>query len=137
VLNTVPWGGSTARASAALNVSPIDIFVPMIPAIASGIIAVLVLAYFLGRRERKRVGLLTLDDQVAMHDDAAGSVTVKKESEQLVGAASGASSIRRSRRRITQARGWVATTRYRISLSCRPTPRITYTGPRHARSWCG
>ena len=27
VLNTVPWGGSTARASAALNVSPIDIFV--------------------------------------------------------------------------------------------------------------
>jgi len=92
VLNTVPWGGSTARASAALNVSPIDIFVPMIPAIASGIIAVLVLAYFLGRRERKRVGLLTLDDLVAMHDDAAGSVTVKKESEQLVGASSGASS---------------------------------------------
>ena len=58
VLNTVPWGGSTARASASLNVSPIDIFVPMIPAITSGIVTVLVLAYFLGRRERKRVGQL-------------------------------------------------------------------------------
>ncbi|OZE99159.1 citrate:proton symporter [Rhodococcus sp. 15-2388-1-1a] len=61
VLNTVPWGGSTARASAALGVSPIDIFVPMIPAIAAGLIAVTVLAYFLGRAERKRVGTLTLD----------------------------------------------------------------------------
>ncbi|TFI40425.1 citrate:proton symporter [Rhodococcus sp. 1R11] len=63
VLNTVPWGGSTARASAALGVSPIDIFVPMIPAIAAGLIAVTVLAYFLGRAERKRVGTLTLDPE--------------------------------------------------------------------------
>lgn len=62
VLNTVPWGGSTARAAAALNVSPIDIFVPMIPAIASGLVAVLVLAYFLGRSERKRIGEVYLDD---------------------------------------------------------------------------
>ncbi|KWX19807.1 citrate:proton symporter [Mycolicibacterium wolinskyi] len=60
VLNTVPWGGSTARAAAALNVSPIDIFVPMIPAIVSGVVAVHVLAYFLGRRERKRLGRLDL-----------------------------------------------------------------------------
>ena len=63
VLNTVPWGGSTARASAALGVSPIDIFVPMIPAIAAGLIAVTALAYFLGRAERKRVGTLTLDPE--------------------------------------------------------------------------
>jgi CitMHS family citrate-Mg2+:H+ or citrate-Ca2+:H+ symporter len=62
VLNTVPWGGSTARAAAALNVSPIDIFVPMIPAIASGLAAVLVLAYFMGRSERKRLGEVHLDD---------------------------------------------------------------------------
>lgn len=38
-LNTVPWGGSTARAAAALKVSPIDIFVPMIPAVAAGLSA--------------------------------------------------------------------------------------------------
>ncbi|MFJ4169644.1 CitMHS family transporter [Paenarthrobacter sp. NPDC089714] len=62
VLNTVPWGGSTSRAAAALNVSPIDIFVPMIPSIISGLVAVLVLAYFLGRRERKRIGEVFLDD---------------------------------------------------------------------------
>lgn len=62
VLNTVPWGGSTARAAAALNVSPIDIFVPMIPAIAAGLTSVLVLAYFLGRSERRRLGEVHLDD---------------------------------------------------------------------------
>ncbi|MET1152616.1 citrate:proton symporter [Arthrobacter sp.] len=62
VLNTVPWGGSTARAAAALNVSPIDIFVPMIPAITAGLVSVLVLAYFLGRSERRRIGEIHLDD---------------------------------------------------------------------------
>lgn len=60
VLNTVPWGGSTARASAALNVSPIDIFVPMVPAIAAGLLTVLVLGYFMGIQERNRLGKLEL-----------------------------------------------------------------------------
>ncbi|MDQ1135413.1 CitMHS family citrate-Mg2+:H+ or citrate-Ca2+:H+ symporter [Microbacterium sp. SORGH_AS 1204] len=62
VLNTVPWGGSTARAAAALNVSPIDIFVPMIPSIAAGVGAVLVLAYLMGRSETKRLGRLELTE---------------------------------------------------------------------------
>lgn len=62
VLNTVPWGGSTSRAAAALGVSPIDIFVPMIPAIAAGLVTVLVFAYILGRGERKRLGEVFLDD---------------------------------------------------------------------------
>ena len=94
VLNTVPWGGSTARASASLNVSPIDIFVPMIPAITSGIVAVLVLAYFLGRRERKRVGQLVLADGQA-EEIAAEPITVQSEqvvkSEQFAGVGSGSS----------------------------------------------
>ena len=90
VLNTVPWGGSTARAAAALNVSPIDIFVPMIPAIASGIVAVLVLAYFLGRRERNRVGLLVFDEGDV--DDAAVEPLGAK-SQQMAGVATGSNSI--------------------------------------------
>jgi CitMHS family citrate-Mg2+:H+ or citrate-Ca2+:H+ symporter len=58
ILNTVPWGGSTARAAAALKVGPVDIFVPMIPAIASGLIALLGLAWMLGQAERRRIGRL-------------------------------------------------------------------------------
>ncbi|MFI2239657.1 CitMHS family transporter [Streptomyces chrestomyceticus] len=62
VMNTVPWGGPTARAATALKLDAGDIFVPMVPALATGLVAVFLLAYVLGRRERKRLGLLTLDD---------------------------------------------------------------------------
>ncbi|MFG3012662.1 CitMHS family transporter [Streptomyces cinerochromogenes] len=62
VMNTLPWGGPTARAATALKVDAGDIFVPMIPALAMGLLFVFALAYVLGRRERKRLGVLTLDE---------------------------------------------------------------------------
>ncbi|KPC78741.1 MULTISPECIES: CitMHS family transporter [Streptomyces] len=62
VMNTLPWGGPTARAATALKVDAADIFVPMIPALAVGLLAVILLACALGRRERKRLGTLTLDE---------------------------------------------------------------------------
>ncbi|MFF9686808.1 CitMHS family transporter [Streptomyces sp. NPDC014623] len=62
VMNTLPWGGPTARAATALKVDAADIFVPMIPALAVGLLAVILLACVLGRRERKRLGVLTLDE---------------------------------------------------------------------------
>lgn len=60
VMNTLPWGGPTARAATALKLDAADIFVPMIPALAVGLLFVFVLAYVLGVRERRRVGLLVL-----------------------------------------------------------------------------
>ncbi|MFJ3329361.1 CitMHS family transporter [Streptomyces griseus] len=65
VMNTLPWGGPTARAATALKLEASEIFVPMIPALAMGLLAVFVLAYVLGRRERKRLGMLTLDEALA------------------------------------------------------------------------
>ncbi|MHA4778389.1 CitMHS family transporter [Streptomyces sp. MSC1_001] len=62
VMNTLPWGGPTARAATALKLDAADVFVPMIPALAMGLLFVFVLAYVLGRRERKRIGYLTLDE---------------------------------------------------------------------------
>ncbi|MGW2818787.1 CitMHS family transporter [Streptomyces sp. NPDC001415] len=61
VMNTLPWGGPTARAATALKLDASDIFVPMIPALAVGLVAVFVLSYVLGMRERGRVGYLSLD----------------------------------------------------------------------------
>ncbi|KPI18205.1 citrate/H+ symporter, CitMHS family [Actinobacteria bacterium OK074] len=61
VMNTLPWGGPTARAATALKLDASDIFVPMIPALAVGLLGVIVLSYVLGLRERKRLGTLTLD----------------------------------------------------------------------------
>ncbi|MEU3946889.1 citrate:proton symporter [Streptomyces sp. NPDC029526] len=65
VMNTLPWGGPTARAATALKLDASDVFVPMIPALLVGLLGVVVLAYVLGLRERRRLGLLTLDETVA------------------------------------------------------------------------
>ncbi|MFD6763715.1 CitMHS family transporter [Streptomyces roseolus] len=69
VMNTLPWGGPTARAATALKLDAGDIFVPMIPALAAGLLFVIALAYVLGRRERKRIGYLTLDEALAPGSD--------------------------------------------------------------------
>ncbi|MFD9609620.1 CitMHS family transporter [Streptomyces sp. NPDC059083] len=70
VMNTLPWGGPTARAATALKLDAADIFVPMIPALGVGLLFVFVLAYVLGRRERKRIGYLTLDEALVPEADA-------------------------------------------------------------------
>lgn len=81
VMNTLPWGGPTARAATALKVDASDIFVPMIPALGVGLLFVFALSYVLGRRERKRLGHLSLDEDV--------TVTETVEEKVLVGAGSG------------------------------------------------
>lgn len=60
VMNLTPWGGPLARAASALHVEPADVFVPMLPAMAMGIAAVFGLAWLLGRREKERLGRLSL-----------------------------------------------------------------------------
>ena len=63
VLNTVPWGGSTSRAAAALSLNPIDIFVPMIPAIVCSLGAVTRLRLVPGPRRTqadRRAGAVAL-----------------------------------------------------------------------------
>ena len=62
VMNLTPWGGPLARAASALHVDPSDVFVPMIPAIIFGSIAVVLLAALFGLRERARVGVIDLKD---------------------------------------------------------------------------
>jgi citrate-Mg2+:H+ or citrate-Ca2+:H+ symporter, CitMHS family len=59
VMNMTPWGGPLARAATALKVDPADIFVPLLPAMLFGVIAVVVFAAVLGMRERRRLGVLT------------------------------------------------------------------------------
>ncbi|CAM01287.1 CitMHS family citrate-Mg2+:H+ or citrate-Ca2+:H+ symporter [Saccharopolyspora erythraea NRRL 2338] len=55
VLNVVPWGGPAARAASALRLDPQELFVPMIPALAAGLVTVFAIAYALGLRERARL----------------------------------------------------------------------------------
>ncbi|MFF5592849.1 CitMHS family transporter [Streptomyces althioticus] len=71
VMNTVPWGGPTARAATALKLDAADIFVPMIPALLVGLLGVLGLAYVLGLRERRRIGALRLPDEESVETKEA------------------------------------------------------------------
>jgi CitMHS family citrate-Mg2+:H+ or citrate-Ca2+:H+ symporter len=64
VMNLTPWGGPLARAAAALHVEPADVFVPMLPAMVVGIAGVFGLAWLLGRREKQRLGQLSLNEVV-------------------------------------------------------------------------
>ncbi|AXE77062.1 CitMHS family transporter [Streptomyces atratus] len=89
VMNTLPWGGPTARAATALKLDAGDIFVPMIPALGVGLVAVLLLAVVLGRRERKRLGTLTLDEVLATE-------TVTESETVLVGTGGGSDRTRKS-----------------------------------------
>jgi CitMHS family citrate-Mg2+:H+ or citrate-Ca2+:H+ symporter len=60
VFNILPWGGPTARAASALGVDVGSIFVPMIPAMIVSAVWVVFVAFILGRRERKRIGVVDL-----------------------------------------------------------------------------
>lgn len=76
VMNTLPWGGPTARAATALKLDAADIFVPMIPALAVGLVCVFVLAYVLGLRERRRVGSLVMPGEAEAEAEEESLVTV-------------------------------------------------------------
>ncbi|HHW4681517.1 MAG TPA: CitMHS family transporter [Xylella taiwanensis] len=60
VMNLTPWGGPTARAATALRVDPADVFIPLIPAMGIAIIGILMLSWWLGLKERQRLGIAKL-----------------------------------------------------------------------------
>ena len=72
VFNILPWGGPTARAASALAVDVHAVFVPMIPSMIVSALWVLFVAFMLGRRERRRIGVIdmsALDAELASHEE--------------------------------------------------------------------
>ncbi|OLT42651.1 citrate transporter [Saccharomonospora sp. CUA-673] len=55
VMNLLPWGGPTARAASTTGVPANELWVPLIPAQAVGIVTALVIAWLLGKRESRRI----------------------------------------------------------------------------------
>lgn len=62
VMNMTPWGGASAMAMSSLNVDSSELFLPLIPVMGFGLIWVLVVAFILGYSERKRLGVLNIDN---------------------------------------------------------------------------
>ncbi|MDN4608076.1 CitMHS family transporter [Sporosarcina highlanderae] len=61
VMNLLPWGGPTARAATALKVDTSEIFNPVIPAMIAGIVWVLLVSFWIGRKEKKRIGVADVE----------------------------------------------------------------------------
>jgi citrate-Mg2+:H+ or citrate-Ca2+:H+ symporter, CitMHS family len=57
VMNVLPWGGPTLRAAAAIKVPVAQLYRPLVPAQLVGLAFAGLLAWWLGRRETRRLGL--------------------------------------------------------------------------------
>jgi CitMHS family citrate-Mg2+:H+ or citrate-Ca2+:H+ symporter len=83
IMNLTPWGGPTARAATALHVDPADIFIPLVPAMVISLIGLIALSWWLGMKERRRLGVVALsgggyDD---MLNDESGQLPALENSE--------------------------------------------------------
>ncbi|MEL7647831.1 MAG: citrate:proton symporter [Sedimentibacter sp.] len=61
-MNIVPWGGPTLRAATSLNVPVTDLFNPMLIPVLAGILTVLAIAAFLGKKEKTRIGNMAVEN---------------------------------------------------------------------------
>jgi CitMHS family citrate-Mg2+:H+ or citrate-Ca2+:H+ symporter len=67
-MNILPWGGPTIRAATALNISVTELFNPILIPFLAGLATVLVIAFFLGKKEKKRI--LPLEEKAVIVKEA-------------------------------------------------------------------
>ena len=58
VIHLVPWSGTVARALNVMKTDPAHLIIPVLPSMAGGIIWVFGVAFWLGLKERKRLGVV-------------------------------------------------------------------------------
>jgi CitMHS family citrate-Mg2+:H+ or citrate-Ca2+:H+ symporter len=68
VMNILPWAGPFSRAASAMHVDITELFIEMLPLMIAGVGWVIFAAFYLGSRERRRLGVVQLDhDEVMSH----------------------------------------------------------------------
>lgn len=60
-INLLPWGGPTARLLAVLPVDPNELLLNLIPLILAGVVGAIAIAFFVGLKERKRLGIVDIE----------------------------------------------------------------------------
>jgi citrate-Mg2+:H+ or citrate-Ca2+:H+ symporter, CitMHS family len=78
IMNLTPWGGPAVQAATAVNVDIIEMLIPILPSMIAGGVWVLAVAYFLGHRERKRLGVTNID--VDFNNEVAATLDIGMES---------------------------------------------------------
>jgi len=77
VMNLAPWGGPTARAMTTFNADSSQLFNPVIPAMIAGIVWVLAAAFWLGKKERQRLGVIELEAHVQGFTEHAAALEAR------------------------------------------------------------
>ncbi|RAS86611.1 citrate transporter [Priestia endophytica] len=62
VMNMTPWGGASAMAMSSLGLTSSELFFPLIPVMGFGLLWVLFVSFIFGIRERKRLGILNIQN---------------------------------------------------------------------------
>lgn len=70
-MNILPWGGPTLRAASAMNIDVMHLFSPMAIPVVCGLIFVLVIAFFLGKNERKHIKEVEGEIEIGLKTDEA------------------------------------------------------------------
>lgn len=78
-VNFLPWTGPTLRAASALKIPVTAIFQPMIAVQAAGLLYVFAVAWWLGKREERRLGLTAVSARALPVGAAPTQVAVMKE----------------------------------------------------------
>lgn len=79
VCNMLPWGGPTLRAASSMQVDVMTLFRPMLPVMLVGLATACAFAWFLGKREEKRLGLAGTSGSGASISADITSTVHKKE----------------------------------------------------------
>jgi len=77
-VNFLPWTGPMIRASASLHIPVMSIFRPLIPVQVAGLLFVFVSAWWLGRREARRLGIAGTKGDVFRRELDAGQQALRR-----------------------------------------------------------
>lgn len=84
VMNMLPWGGPTLRAITALDSSVGELYIPMIPGQIAGVLTVLLIAGYLGVKERNRLGYVTNETGTGKNSlTGSGNINITDNVEEL------------------------------------------------------
>lgn len=61
IMNLIPWGGPTARVMSVLKLEAGEVLAPLLPGMVLSVLYVIGVAYYIGLKERKRLGVTEID----------------------------------------------------------------------------
>ena len=64
IMNLIPWGGPTARVMSVMNLDAGELLAPLVPGMALSAVYVMGVSYYLGLKERKRLGIMDISNSV-------------------------------------------------------------------------